>query len=506
MSEDIQKAPRSNVLWLLAALPIALTYFVGLNLPLLGPDEPRYSQVAREMFERGDWVTPTLGGLNWFEKPVLLYWLQIASYNIFGVNEFAARFGSALFGVGTIIAIWLLAKAVEKRLPAACANSNFANWMGLITAATVGVIAFSRAASFDIILTFPIAASLASFFIWYLGDEDGKGSKLALVGFYFFIGIALLAKGLVGIVFPFAIVGFFYLISLKFPPRAFILSVFWGTILAVVVSLSWYLPMYQRNGWEFIDQFFIQHHFQRYTSNKYLHPQPFFFFYWVLPLMTIPWLPFFGIAIWKFIRRKNDAESDTGANPFPEMRRFAVAWIVVPLVFFTFSGSKLPGYILPVLPAALLLAGEQAWRFTRQSNFKRLAVQVVAGGTFVVVLVLAIFFVRDLAEHESVKPLVQLADSKGYGKQRIINLFGLSHNSEFYASGRLVRADDGKQKIYFSVQEILDEMAAKGEDSALVLVPLRHQEILTKSDLVEMTILGDNTQFAIAVVKPKKRS
>ena len=88
--------------WVLLGVLGVVAYFVGLNLPFLGPDEPRYAQVAREMFERGDWVTPTLGGFHWFEKPALLYWLEIVSYNIFGVNEFAARFGPTLFGLGTV--------------------------------------------------------------------------------------------------------------------------------------------------------------------------------------------------------------------------------------------------------------------------------------------------------------------------------------------------------------------------------------------------------------------
>ncbi len=96
--------------WLvpLAAVSIVIVYLIGLTFPLVGPDEPRYAQVAREMFERSDWITPTLGGFNWFEKPALLYWLQIASYHIFGVSEFSARFGSAIFGLLTILALWIL--------------------------------------------------------------------------------------------------------------------------------------------------------------------------------------------------------------------------------------------------------------------------------------------------------------------------------------------------------------------------------------------------------------
>ncbi|HTH51235.1 MAG TPA: phospholipid carrier-dependent glycosyltransferase, partial [Pyrinomonadaceae bacterium] len=90
--------------WFGSAVLIPIAYLVGLNFPLVGPDEPRYAQVAREMMERGDWITPTLGGHTWFEKPVLLYWLEIVSYKIFGVNEAAARLGPALFGLGTVVA------------------------------------------------------------------------------------------------------------------------------------------------------------------------------------------------------------------------------------------------------------------------------------------------------------------------------------------------------------------------------------------------------------------
>lgn len=525
-------------IWLVFAVFVVVVFFSGLDIPLLGPDEPRYSQVAREMFERGDWITPTLGGYSWFEKPALLYWLQIASYHIFGVTEFAARFGPALFGLGTIAGLWLLGRAVEKRFPAEYRNCNFANWLALIAASTVGIIAFSRAASFDIVLTFPIAASLVCFFLWELkqiapGNDDTTISpsprlpfSLALFGFYFFIGVALIAKGLVGILFPLGIVAFYYILSLKHPPRAFIFSLFWGTVVSILVACAWYLPMYQRNGWRFIDEFFIQHHFQRYTSNKYQHPQPFYFFFWVLPLMTIPWLPFFIASLWNFIPGKKwAAESDgyekkkkdispspflpfsssgiISSSPLLELRRFALAWLIVPVLFFTFSGSKLPGYILPALPAAIILAGEYAWRFTRKSKVRRVLIQITASATLLIILILALSFFRTFAEHESVKALIEKADSEGHSGDRVLNLFGMSHNSEFYAPGRLVRTSDGKQKMYFSVKEMVDEMRSKNERSALVLVPMRHQEILTKSDQVEMTFLADNTEFSIFSIREK---
>src|SRR6476620_3338451 len=141
----------------LAVVSTVIVYFFGLTIPLVGPDEPRYAQVAREMYERSDWVTPTLGGSTWFEKPALLYWLEIASYNVFGVSEFAARFGSALFGLGTILCLWLIAKTARDVI--------FANWTALIAASSIVLIVFSHGASFDIILTFPMTAALTGFFI-----------------------------------------------------------------------------------------------------------------------------------------------------------------------------------------------------------------------------------------------------------------------------------------------------------------------------------------------------
>ena len=301
------------MIWLFFAFLIIAVYFFALgSFPLVGPDEPRYAQIGREMFERGDWLTPTLGGFNWFEKPVLLYWLQIVFYKLFGVNEFAARFGSALFGLGTILSLWILGRffnaerqrrgeeettKTEDQKP----KTDFANWLALIAASSVGLLVFSRGASFDIVLTFPITASLVSFFIWE-NRKSQIASRKYLIAFYFFIGVALLAKGLVGIVFPFAIVAFYYLLSRKFPNKTFIFSLFWGTLVSLLVASLWYLPMYRAHGWTFIDEFFIQHQFQRYTTDKYQHSQPFYFFFWVLPLLTMPWMPFFLASIWDFIK------------------------------------------------------------------------------------------------------------------------------------------------------------------------------------------------------------
>ncbi len=555
---------KSKIVRLLLALLIVAVYFFGLTIPLLGPDESRYAQVAREMFLRGDWITPTLGGANWFEKPALLYWLQIASYNLFGVNEFAAHFGSALFGLGTIACLWglgrfLATEVTEKKkrrgktvndnsFSANSVNSvnsvakkDFADWLALIAASSIGLIAFSRGASFDIILTFPLTASLVCYFLFEnflqrhyysavpntIVNAQSAAAKIVavtppivwahlfLLGFYFFIGLALLAKGLIGIVFPFAIVFFYHLIKFELlPSKVFLVSLFWGTIISLLIASVWYLPMYRAHGWTFIDEFFIQHHFARYTSNKYQHPQPFYFFFWVLPLMTLPWLPFFLAAIWDFIKVQGERFKVQGSrfeirgsktfilHP-SSLTLFALAWLLVPLVFFSFSGSKLPGYILPALPAALILTAIYIDRFVRQSPSRKRLIQAIAPATFAVVVIVLQFFVPLLAASETTKYLIENADANGYAGAKIINLHTISHNSEFYGADRLVRNSDGKLKRFPGVTEVLEEIRRGGDKEVLVLVPLEYLHQLPESPLVEAKVLGDNGELAMVAVKLK---
>lgn len=484
-----------------AGIAIPCLYLFGLTMPLVGPDEPRYAQVAREMYERGDWITPTLGGFNWFEKPALLYWLEIAAYKVFGVTEFSARLGSALFGLGTVASLWLIAK-IASAADHSSQNRRFANWTALIAASTIGIIVFSRGASFDIILTFPITAALGGFFA-YDRCQEKRERMLGLFVFYFFIGIAVLAKGLVGIVFPFAIVGLYFAIMLKRPSRQFFFSLPLGVLLILAVTATWYLPMYLRHGYAFIDEFFVQHHFQRFTSNKYSHPQPFYFFFWVLPLMMIPWLPFFAAAIWNWSKDLRMSISAGSPKPDNGLRFFSAAWIAVPLLFFSFSGSKLPGYILPCVPGAILLTAEFVIRWISEIKRRKVIVEAVAAGTFVVVIAAMFVIVPSFANADSVKFLIAAANERGYEQAEVVSLHTISHNAEFYASGRIVRTPDGKQKRLYGPTEVLQEIEARGRKTMLVLVPLEYVDQLRTADYLNAEIIADNGELAIAAVRSK---
>ena len=404
-------------------------------------------------------------------------------------------------GLGTIAALWTLGRNAETTNNEPRTTNGFANWLALIAGSTIGLIAFAHGASFDIILTFPITAAMVSYFVYEIRGRVGW-----LISFYFFIGLALLAKGLVGIVFPFAIVSFYHLLRWRMPSRALLLSGFWGTGLACLIAASWYGPMYVRHGYEFVDQFLIQHHFQRFTSNKYLHPQPFYFFFWVLPLMTIPWLPFFLIGVWRFGKRffqRLSSGSTDGASPGDNLAVFAFAWLVVPVVFFSFSGSKLPGYVLPALPAAIILAGEVIYGFAQQSRMKTNLLHGAAALSIALTLVSIFVFVPSFAETDSVKPLFAVAHSRGLQGLPVLMMHRVSHNTEFYAAGPILRDADGKQDRLTGPKEVLAAMRRLGTTRALVMIPPEYIHHLTQSDLVRTELLKSNDDWSLTLVSEK---
>jgi 4-amino-4-deoxy-L-arabinose transferase-like glycosyltransferase len=452
-------------------------YLYGLgHLPLLGPDEPRYAQVAREMFLRSDLVTPTLGGHTWFEKPALLYWMMIAAYKLFGVNEWTARLGPAFCGLLTIVAVWIVGR--EQEFP------NFGVYSVLVTATCLGLIVFSRAASFDIVITMTTTWSLAFFLLYELPTTRRK--HLLLAGFYAFVGLSLIAKGLVGIVIPFGVVGLYYLFRRAWPGRAVMLSLFWGVPLALAVSAIWYGPVIEKHGWSFIDEFFVQHHFARYVSNKYHHPQPFYFYPAIILMLVVPWTPF---LIWALVKVRK--WTWRGDDSLSIVRVFSLAWLVMPVVFFSFSGSKLPGYVLPALPAAGLLIADVV-------RLKKTAVALsIAGATMVLVLVVLNFAAVPYANHESVRDLLLLADSRGYASAPVLAQRGDDRSAEFYAHDRVVYGPNGEPVTF---DEVSVNQARELGDKLVVFIQLEYVENYRGSPKIE--VIGDNGKTAVLGWRP----
>ncbi|HYK22199.1 MAG TPA: glycosyltransferase family 39 protein [Pyrinomonadaceae bacterium] len=456
-------------LYLFLFIIIIAFYLYGLSkLPLLGPDEPRYAQVAREMFLTGDLITPRLGGHTWFEKPALLYWMMVAAFKTFGISEWSARLGPALCGLLTIAAVWCVGREIRVGESSA-----------LVMATCLGLIVFSRAASFDVVITMTTSWSLAFFLLHELSTTRRK--RLLLVGFYSFVGLSLLAKGLVGLVIPFGVVGLFYLLRRRWPQRRVMLSLLWGLPLALAVSAIWYGPVIARNGWTFVDEFFVQHHFARYVSNKYHHPQPIYFFPVIILLLALPWTAHLTAAVWR-----GRWWAWRGGDDLDILRVFSLAWLLAPVVFFSFSGSKLPGYVLPSLPGAALLISDVLRRRKPAEYIS------IAGATLVLVLIALTSFAGRFAREESVRDLLLLANARGYADAPVLAQRGDDRSAEFYAYDRVVYDEHGEVVTFDEIS--LDQARARGR-RFLVLIPVQYVENFRGVPGIE--VIGDNGRTAI---------
>ncbi|MCA1558326.1 MAG: glycosyltransferase family 39 protein, partial [Acidobacteria bacterium] len=230
--------------WLPFILLAAIAYLYGLgNFPFVGPDEPRYAEVAREMFMRGDWVTPTLGGHTWFEKPALPYWMMMAGYKVFGTGEWGARLGFALMGLVTIVVIYLMGASAEGAYEGKDGNREGVGWLalssGVAAASSAGLLLFSHGVNFDIPLTLVTTIALACFFFYEICEESRR-RWWWLSGFYCAMGAALLAKGLIGFIIIFGIVATYHLLRRKWARGELVFSLLWGVPLALVVAAVWY--------------------------------------------------------------------------------------------------------------------------------------------------------------------------------------------------------------------------------------------------------------------------
>ena len=333
---------RARADWLLLLGFCIFLFFYGLgSFGLIGADEPRYGQVAREMLARHDWITPTLGGKPWLEKPVLYYWQAMLSFSIFGASDWAARLPSAVDTTLMVLGVYLFLRRVRP---------GFHLDGALMTAAAAGVVGFSRAAATDMPLAAMFTLAMMSWFAWWESSE-----KRYLAAFYAFLALATLAKGPVAVLLASAIVVLFALFARDF---RIVLKTLWlpGILLFALVAGPWFLAVQLRNP-EFFRVFILEHNLARFGTNLYHHPQPFWFYVPVLIFGLIPWIVFTiaaaveTIRAWWAERRALFESSDS-------LSAFLVLWLAVPVILFSISQSKLPGYILPALPAGTLLVAE----------------------------------------------------------------------------------------------------------------------------------------------------
>ncbi len=305
---------------------------------LIHPDEGRYAMLSLGMLQSGDWVTPRLNDILYFEKPPFSYWMGALSFLVFGVNEFAARFWPALSGLLAVLAVGL----TSRRL---CGDRLYA---ALGMGSSLWVVANSHFLNLDGGLMFFLTLALCAF-VWAQQDDATAAEKrngmwlawAAMAG-------ATLSKGLIGILIPAASLCVYSLFCWDWRPwrRMRWLS---GSAIFLVLAAPWFWLVSQRNP-EFAHFFFIHEHLQRFLTTTHGREAPFWYFLPILLIGFLPWttlLPKLFVAGW---RRAPGRRFQTG--------RFLLVWALFVFAFFSKSGSKLPSYILPMFPALALLLGQ----------------------------------------------------------------------------------------------------------------------------------------------------
>ena len=339
---------------MLLALTLAILWLAALApRHLAKTDEGRYAEISREMVASGDWITPRLDGIKYFEKPALQYWATALADDVFGMNEFSARLWTGLTGLLGLAALGGAARRVYGRATAIGAVAILASSvlylvMGHIDTLDMGLTGF---------MTVTLAGLLASQF-------SGQRSDARLVyGAWAGAALAILSKGLIGLVLPGAVAVLYILIQRDW--RMLLrLRIGSGLLLLMAISAPWFVLVSQANP-EFPHFFFIHEHVERFLTHEHNRVGPWWYFIPVLAFGMLPWvsvLPQALVRVWAKLSAANpELERQARAD------RFLFIWAVFIFVFFSASGSKLPSYILPILPALAILIA-RAMRVARLQN------------------------------------------------------------------------------------------------------------------------------------------
>jgi 4-amino-4-deoxy-L-arabinose transferase-like glycosyltransferase len=330
----------------------ALTFFAGLGRgAITDSDEAFYAESAREMVASGDWVTPHYNYEPRFQKPVLYYWLTAGTYLLLGPTEFAARFWAALAGFGLVL------------VTAACGRRWYDEATGLlagaIVAANVGYFSIGRMALPDLPLTFCITLAIWAALVSTLESERSPRRFVLVASLA--LGLGFLMKGPVGLIIPLLVIVPVLTIerrSIALTPSDIVL----GFLVMVAVAVPWYVVMWLRHGNDYLQGFFVGDNFERFATDRFNDPRPWWFYLPVVAGGLLPWTPLALVwlgPITQFLRLRRDVGTI-------DLR--LLLWAALPLLFYSLSVGKQPRYVLPALPPlALLLASSivertQEWR------------------------------------------------------------------------------------------------------------------------------------------------
>jgi 4-amino-4-deoxy-L-arabinose transferase-like glycosyltransferase len=322
------------------AVVFTLTWFSTLEYrKLIKPDEGRYAEIAREMAVTGDWVTPRLNGIKYFEKPPLQYWATAAAFKAFGPNEWTARLWSGLTGFAGVLLVFFAGRRL------------FGQTAGVLGAMVLGTslwyLIIGHINTLDMGFSFFLESALCAFIFAQVSPRASPGERRWMLAAWAAIALAVLSKGLAGLVLPGIVLVAYCAVQRDLEPLR---RMHFGAGIAVFLAIAapWFIAVSSANP-EFPRFFFIHEHFERYLTREHGRYQPFWYF---LPIFAVGMLPWTGMALHAAVSSWRNRAAAFDA------RRFLVLWAAVIFAFFSASSSKLPSYILPILPALALLTGD----------------------------------------------------------------------------------------------------------------------------------------------------
>jgi 4-amino-4-deoxy-L-arabinose transferase-like glycosyltransferase len=353
-----------SLFWLLLVSWIAFFTQIG-NISLIDKTEGLYVEVARQIVVTNDWITPRWNGEIFFSYPIGGYWFIALSFLLFGVNEWSARFPIALSAMVLVALGFYTLRyfGITKNSPNSeqiTSNSKIQRqlwitaWIGTgILALNPFWIAWGRTAVSDMLLSSSVALAMLAFFLGYAQPENPKIQQRWYLAFPVFMSIATLVKGPIGIILPglgivcfLVYLGNFWQIVREIKPIRTIL-------IFLILTSPWYIAATVANGSDFINEFFGLSNFQRFTQVVFDHPGPWYFYLIWLTVLMLPWSVYIPIAIYSLRFWKRGYWSSSPRNS--QLGLYAFFWFISILVFFSSAQTKLPGYILPCVPAVAII-------------------------------------------------------------------------------------------------------------------------------------------------------
>jgi 4-amino-4-deoxy-L-arabinose transferase-like glycosyltransferase len=306
---------------------------------LVNPDEGRYAEIPREMVASGDWTTPRLNDIKYFEKPALQYWATAAAYTWFGEHQWTARLWSALTGFLGVLMVYF----TGRRLFGATAGWNAA----LVLGSSLLYVLIGHVNTLDMGVSFLLSAAVCAFCLAQSEPMDARKRRRWMLATWAALALAVLSKGLIGLVLPGAALALYVLVERdwRLAGRLHLVS---GLSLFLLITVPWFVAVSLANP-EFARFFFIHEHFERFLTKAHGRYQPPYYFIPVLLAGMLPWTVTLFDALARAWKRQPERNF--------QVQRFLLLWAAAVFVFFSASSSKLVSYILPMFPALALLVG-----------------------------------------------------------------------------------------------------------------------------------------------------